>query len=128
MSMTIPAVDAIRPNDVLDKSSARPDALSGLAARFDQVMQAQPAEKSPHAVGAPSAISQVAAKGEAAVQHLFDNVRGFTSQAPAMSMQELAAHSIQLSWEMASVQFHFTACTSVAQSCKTGLQTLMKNQ
>lgn len=128
MSMTIPAVEAIRPNDVLDKSTARPEALSDLAARFDQVMQAQPYEKSHHSADATSAISQVASKGEAAVQHLFDNVRGFTAQAPAMNMQELAARSIQMSWEMASVQFHFTACTSVAQSSKSGLQTLMKNQ
>jgi type III secretion inner rod protein HrpB2 len=128
MSMTIPAVEAIRPNDVLDKSSARPEALSDLAARFGQAMQAQPYEKPHHAVGTPSAISQVAAKGEAAVQHLFDNVRGFTAQAPAMTMQDLAAQSMKLSWEMATVQFHFTACTAVSQSCKSGLQTLMKNQ
>jgi len=128
MSMPIPAVEAIRPNDVLDKASARPEPLSDLAARFDRVMQAQPYEKPHHSVGDTSAISQVAAKGEAAVQHLFDNVRGFTSRAPAMNMQELAARSIEMSWEMATVQFHFTACTSVAQSCKSGLQTLMKNQ
>jgi type III secretion system HrpB2-like protein len=128
MTMTVPAVEAIRPNDVLSQSTHRPEPLSELAARFEQVMQAHPYEKSPHAVGAPSAMSQVVSKGEAAMQHLFDNVRGFTTQAPAMNMQELTSRSIQMAWEMSAVQFHFTACTSISQSCKSGLQTLMKNQ
>ena len=128
MSMTVPAVDPIRSTDVLEKSAARPEALSDLAARFNQVMEAHPHEKSLHSVGGPSAVSQVVSKGEAAMQHLFDNVRGFTAQAPMMTMQELAAHSMKVSWEMATVQFSFTACTSIAQSSKSGMQTLMKNQ
>lgn len=128
MTLSVPAVEAIRPNDVLSHSSRRPEQLSELAARFEQVMQAHPHEQSPYAVGAPSAVSQVVSKGEVAVQHLFDNVRGFTAQAPAMNMQELASRSMQMAWEMSAVQFHFTACTSISQSCKSGLQTLMKNQ
>lgn len=128
MSMSVPAIEAIRPNDVLDHSTRRSEPLSDLAARFEQVLQAHPYEKSPHSVGAPSAVAQVVSKGEAAMQHLFDNVRGFTAQAPAMNMQELASRSMQMAWEMSAVQFHFTACTSISQSCKSGLQTLMKNQ
>jgi type III secretion system HrpB2-like protein len=128
MSMSISAIDPISAGDVLSRSSGRPEALNDLAARFNQVMETQPYEKSHHSVGGPSAVTEVVSKGEAAVQHLFDNVRGFTAQAPAMNMQELASRSIQMSWEMASVQFHFTACTSIAQNCKSGMQTLMKNQ
>ncbi len=128
MTLSVPAVEAIRPNDVLDQSTRRPEPLSDLAARFEQVLQAHPAEPSRYAVGAPSAVTQVVSKGEAAMQHLFDNVRGFTAQAPAMNMQELTSRSIQMVWEMSAVQFHFTACTAIGQSCKSGLQTLMKNQ
>lgn len=128
MTLSVPAVEAIRPNDVLSHSSHRPEQLSELAARFEQAMQARPFEPSLHPVGAPSAVSQVVSKGELAVQHLFDDVRGFTAQAPAMNMQELTSRSMQMAWEMSAVQFHFTACTSISQSCKSGLQTLMKNQ
>lgn len=128
MSLPVPAVEAIRPSEVLSQSNARPEALNELAARFEQVMQAHPYEPSANTSSAPSAVSQVVSKGEAAVQHLFDNVRAFSAQAPAMNMQDLASRSIQMAWEMSAVQFHFTACTSIGQSCKSGLQTLMKNQ
>jgi type III secretion inner rod protein HrpB2 len=128
MSMTVPEIDSIRPNDVLDKSTFRPEALSDLAARFEQAMQAQPYEAAHNPVNAPSAIAQVASKGEVAIQNLFDSVRGFSAQAPVMSMEEITSKTMQLTWELANVQFHFTACTSIAQSCKSGMQTLMKNQ
>ena len=55
-------------------------------------------------------------------------VRAFTVQAPQMSMPELAARQIELAYQVSMTQMQFNAGVYVAQSSKSGLQTLMKNQ
>jgi len=56
------------------------------------------------------------------------DMQRYVADAPNMNLQELTARSMELNLQVATQGLQFSACTSVAQSSKNGLQTLMKNQ
>jgi type III secretion inner rod protein HrpB2 len=60
--------------------------------------------------------------------HTFDEVRRFGMEAPGMSLQDMAARHIDLTYQVAMVSVQFNAGVYMAQSSKSGLQTLMRNQ
>ncbi|WP_423600149.1 hypothetical protein [Roseateles sp. MS654] len=132
--MTVPAIDAVSgaaSTQILDRAGASPDALNGLSDRFQRLMQEQPAAAAmPHdtEVGARSPVSHFIEAQEGVLRQTFDSVRSFSQQAPSMNPGELASRHIELSYQLAMVQVQFNAGVYVAQSSKSGLQTLMKNQ
>jgi len=130
MSLPVSEISAVSANPVLDRAAARPESLDALADKFGRMMETQPPEPS-HTVrpaGEASAVQHFVSQQEHALQQTFDDVRAFQLQAPSMNMQTLAARQMQLTQQMAMVQLQFNAGVYVAQSSKTGLQTLMKNQ
>jgi type III secretion inner rod protein HrpB2 len=126
----IPPIAAVPANQVLEQSAARPPALGELADKFNRMVEHQPEPAAPHgtAVGAETTISHFIGAQESAMRQSFDAVRTFSAQAPGMNPGELASRQIELSYQLSMVQVQFNAGVYVSQSCKSGLQTLMKNQ
>ena len=104
--------------------------LDSLAHKFNRLMGEDPDPSAYAAQNLHNGESQVThflRAQETALQHTFDDVRALSVQAPHMDPQELAAKHIEMSYQIAMVQVQFNASVYVAQSGKTGLQTLMKN-
>lgn len=128
--MDISSISSISVNQVMDQAGTRPDALGGLADKFNRLMEIQPPAAAPHdtAVGASSPISHFIGSQEALMRQTFDDVRSFSTQAPSMNPADLAARQIELSYQLSMMQVQFNAGVYISQSSKNGLQTLMKNQ
>jgi type III secretion inner rod protein HrpB2 len=128
--MDVSSIGSVSVNQVMDQAGTRPDALGGLADKFNRLMEIQPPAAAPHgaAVGASSPISHFIGSQEALMRQTFDDVRAFSVQAPSMNPTELAAKHIELSYQLSMVQVQFNAGVYISQSSKSGLQTLMKNQ
>lgn len=131
--MTVPAIGAVSgaaPTQVLDRAAAAPDALGGLSDRFQRLMMEHSTAPAPHGteVGERSPVSHFIEAQEGVLRQTFDSVRAFSQEAPAMNPGELASRHIALSYQLSMVQVQFNAGVYVAQSSKSGLQTLMKNQ
>ena len=128
--MDISSISSISVNQVMDQAGTKPEALGGLADKFNRLMETQPPAAAPHdtAVGASSPISHFIGSQEALMRQTFDDVRSFSTQAPSMNPTELAARHIELTYQLSMVQVQFNAGVYISQSSKSGLQTLMKNQ
>lgn len=105
--------------------------LAGLADKFNRLMADDP-DPSAYAAqnlhNGESAATRFLGQQERVLQSTFDQVRALTTQMPTMDAREVAARHIELSYQIAMVQVQFNAGVYIAQSGKTGLQTLMKNQ
>lgn len=128
--MEISSMGSVSVNQVMDQAGTKPEALGGLADKFNRMMEIQPPTAAPHGaeVGASSPISHFIGSQEALMRQTFNDVRSFTAQAPSMTPSELAARQIELSYQLSMVQVQFNAGVYISQSSKSGLQTLMKNQ
>jgi type III secretion inner rod protein HrpB2 len=129
--MTDP-IQAIAANEVLRQAAAPTPDLSAQAQRFEQLMaQTAPAETAAAPVPAhsgPTSISRTIESLDASSRHVVADMQRFVAEAPAMDLQTLTTRSMELNLQVATQGLQFSACTSVAQSSKNGLQTLMKNQ
>jgi type III secretion inner rod protein HrpB2 len=108
-----------------------PPELQGLHDKFNRAMLLEPDPKiysEQHLATSASPASAFVAQQEAVMRHTFDEVRRFSVEAPHMGVQDLAARHMELTYQMALVQVQFNAGVHMAQSSKSGLQTLMKNQ
>lgn len=128
--MTVSAIGSVSATQVMDQAATRPDSLSGLADRFNRMVQEQPTQPMPHdtEVGARSPVSHFISAQEGVLRQTFDSVRSFSLQAPSMNPSELASRQIELTYQLSMVQVQFNAGVYISQSSKSGLQTLMKNQ
>lgn len=128
--MEVSLIDPIPANKVLDHAAARPPALDYLADRFSNLLQSDPASLNLQTVGPadPTAIAGFVGKQEDAMKNLFHGVQDMVKQAPHLSIEEVTARHMELTWQMAMVSMQFNAGVYVAQGSKNGLQTLMKNQ
>lgn len=130
--MTDP-IQAIAANEVLRQAATPTPDITAQAQRFEQLMaqQPQPAEAAPAPVAAPghgNSVSHTIDSLDAASRHVVADIQQFVAEAPGMDLQTLTTRSMELNLQVATQGLQFTACTSVAQSSKNGLQTLMKNQ
>lgn len=129
--MTDP-IQAIAANEVLRQAAAPTPDLSAQAQRFEQLMaQTSPAETAAtpaQAHSGPTSISRTIESLDASSRHVVADMQRFVAEAPAMDLQTLTTRSMELNLQVATQGLQFSACTSVAQSSKNGLQTLMKNQ
>ena len=128
--MTMP-VQPMSMHQVMEKAATPGADLQGLSDRFNRLMVEHPPQEMrmpapPDESGTPA--TRFVRAQEDAMRQTFDDVRTFSMQAPTVSMPELSARHIALSYQLAMVQLQFNAGTYVAQSSKSGLQTLMKNQ
>jgi type III secretion system HrpB2-like protein len=133
--MTIPTVAVAPVESVLktaQKGVASP-AMEQLTSKFEALMQAPKAEQAnaarvASAASGPNAVTQLVDKQQALMQKSFHDVEAFTANAGNLSMQEVAAHSMKLSHDLAMANFHLQSTTAVAQGSNKSLQTLLKNQ
>ncbi|NRF72448.1 hypothetical protein HLB44_36415 [Aquincola sp. S2] len=105
--------------------------LTSLSESFNRLMAKDPdpsAYSAQNLHNSESAVTKFIGQQEKTLQGTFDQVRALTKEAPMMDAQELAARHIEMSYQMSMVQVQFNAGVYIAQSGKTGLQTLMKNQ
>jgi type III secretion inner rod protein HrpB2 len=125
-----PITETVPANAVLDHAAARPPALDHLADRFSNLLQSDPASLQLQQVGPadPTVITGFVGKQEQALQNVFSGVQSLAKQAPYLSIEEVTARHMELTWQMAMVSLQFNAGVYVAQGSKNGLQTLMKNQ
>lgn len=130
--MTDP-IQAIAAQDILRQAGGTTPDLQAQAQRFEQLMAQQPqadaAAQRPAAVSAAdSTMGRTLHTLDDASRQVTADMQRFVADAPTMDLQTLTTRSMELNLQVATQGLQFTACTSVAQSSKNGLQTLMKNQ
>jgi type III secretion inner rod protein HrpB2 len=112
-------------------AGARGPELQRLSEQFNRMMQREPDPtiySEQHLATSETPASAFVRQQETVMRNTFDEVRRFSVEAPHMDMQSLAARHMDLVYQMALVQVQYNAGVHMAQSSKTGLQTLMKNQ
>ncbi len=126
------SIDALSSQRVLEHATAQPnDDLRTLSDRFDRLMAHEPdatAHNEPLNNHRQTMASQFVDRGSSVMRETFEKIQHFRDDAPYLDMRELSSRHAELAMQIAVTQFHFNACSQVAQSGKSGLQTLMKNQ
>lgn len=130
--MTDP-IQAIAAQDILRQAGGTTPDLQAQAQRFEQLMAQQPqadaaAQRPQAASAADSTMGKTLHTLDDASRQVTADMQRFVAEAPGMDLQTLTTRSMELNLQVATQGLQFTACTSVAQSSKNGLQTLMKNQ
>jgi type III secretion inner rod protein HrpB2 len=127
----IEAVQGISNTTAAAAAGPRPPEVQHLADQFDRMMAREPdvtifSEQHLGIQGTPA--TAFVKSQEALMRHTYDDIRRFSIEAPQMGMQELASRHIDLTYQLAMVQLQFNAGVYLAQSGKSGIQTLMRNQ
>lgn len=130
--MTDP-IQAIAAQDILRQAGGTTPDLQAQAQRFEQLMAQQPpadtaAQRPATVSAADSTMGRTLHTLDDASRQVTADMQRFVADAPTMDLQTLTTRSMELNLQVATQGLQFTACTSVAQSSKNGLQTLMKNQ
>ncbi|WP_322027450.1 type III secretion protein HrpB2 [Burkholderia sp. BCC1977] len=100
-----------------------------LVDRFQALMRdAQPLPPDIQHAGGPSAIDRVMGAQQQALDTTFQDVDSFVANAQSMSIAELTAHQMQLMSELTVATFNLNVGSGLAQSGKSAVQTLFKNQ
>ena len=129
--MSIDSIKAFSPNSVMDAAATKSPDLQSLSDKFSKAMGPEHAEAgaTEHQASAEhSTMGEYIAAQEKAMRDTMEKMHDFSAKAPQMDMQEANAKHIELTYQMAMTQVQFNAGVQVAQSAKSGLQTLMKNQ
>ena len=127
----VPAIEAISSQHLLERAAQPSSDLQSLSERFDRLMDGDPVAQEhnkAHNNDKDTVATTFVGKGEAMMRETFQSMNDFMLDAPGLDHKELAMRHMQLSLQVALTQFQFNACVHVAQSSKTGIQTLMKNQ
>ena len=126
MSLSITPVPAI---DVLQSASPQQGPCAALAEKFAALMNRAPEASAVEAGSSPALAQALLQQDEAMRKSLQDMHAMAKAQTdPHASDTEMTARQIELTYEIATVQFQFNAGVYIAQSSKNGLQTLMRNQ
>jgi type III secretion system HrpB2-like protein len=130
MTLAIEAVGAV--SDVVSQASTRTPEMGQLADKFNRLMEHDPqgaaACDRPTHNDHVSVASEVLGKEDKMLKQTLQAIQDFGVQAPHLSIQEMAAKHIELVYQMTSASMQFNSGAHVAQSLKSGLSTLMKNQ
>jgi type III secretion inner rod protein HrpB2 len=102
------------------------DANAALVERFNRLMETAPPQVS--GGGVPTALTDFVKQQQTLYTQADNKAAAFGRDAPSLSMEQLAIRQVELIQAVSQAQTQFTATTAIAQSSKSGLQTLMKNQ
>jgi len=105
--------------------------LQSLSDSFNRMMAREPDPSifsEQHLSQQGSVASHFIQAQETALRKTFDDVRALSVEAPHLGMSELVSRHIDLQYQIAATQMQYNAGVYLAQSSKSGLQTLMKNQ
>ncbi|OWQ47960.1 hypothetical protein [Roseateles sp. L2-2] len=130
--MTDP-IQAISAHEMIRQAATPTPDLQAQTQKFEQLMarepQPDPSAAHANAIGhTDSTMSKTLHTLDDASRQVTADMQRYVADAPNMNLQELTARSMELNLQVATQGLQFSACTSVAQSSKNGLQTLMKNQ
>lgn len=75
-----------------------------------------------------SVVSKAVEAQDAQFQQDISDLSKLSDDMPQMSMAEITDHSIKMMFEMANMQMNMQVKMSLAESSKSSVQTLMKNQ
>jgi type III secretion system HrpB2-like protein len=116
---------------VMEQAGAKTPEMGQLAERFNRLMAHDPQAadydrptRNDHA----SVAGEVLGQEDRMLKQTLHAIQDFGVQAPHLSLQEMTAKHIELVYQMTSAQMQFNSGAHVAQSFKSGLSTLMKNQ
>jgi type III secretion inner rod protein HrpB2 len=123
--MTIPPVSPI---DVLQSAAPQQGPSEALAQKFAALMERVPEANFAEA-GAQPGLAQTLLKQDEAMRKSLQDMHALAkANTSTANDNEMTARQIELTYEIATVQFQFNAGVYLAQSAKNGLQTLMRNQ
>jgi type III secretion inner rod protein HrpB2 len=125
MSPVTPPLSAI---DVLQGASPQQGPSEALAQKFAALMDRLP-EAGGAEAGGPSGLAQSLLQQDEAMRKSLQDMHALAkANTSNANDNEITARQIELTYEIATVQFQFNAGVYLAQSGKNGLQTLMRNQ
>ncbi|OXJ06586.1 hypothetical protein [Burkholderia sp. AU6039] len=78
--------------------------------------------------GQPSPVANAIAAQDAEFMKAMADVQRLPEEIPGMSLTELTDRSVQMMFELASMQMNMQVKMSLVESSKSSVQTLMKNQ
>ncbi|KKL33584.1 hypothetical protein WR30_23735 [Burkholderia contaminans FFH2055] len=130
--MSIDPVSQLAPA-ALDATAATPAAASPatteLGDKFTALMARAPMAPPEHAGShLSSSVSKAIEAQDVQFRHTIEDVGKLTADLPGMSMTEMTQRTIQMMYEMTSMQMNMQVKMSLAESSKSSVQTLMKNQ
>jgi type III secretion inner rod protein HrpB2 len=125
MTLPISAVSAI---DVMQKASPQQGPSQALQDKFAALMDRVPEASSAEASSASGLGHALLQQDEAMRKSLQDMHALAKANNINANDNEITARQIELTYEIATVQFQFNAGVYLAQSSKNGLQTLMRGQ
>lgn len=114
--------------DILAHASAPGDSMAGLTDKFASIM-GRASEVPPSETAEPSTLANVLINQDETMRKNIQSMQDLASaQTTGLSDQELTQRQIELTYQITTAQFQFNAGVYLAQSSKTGFQTLMRNQ
>ncbi|RQS36245.1 type III secretion protein HrpB2 [Burkholderia sp. Bp8992] len=130
--MSIDPVSQLAPA-ALDATAATPataaPATTELGDKFTALMARAPMAPPEHAGShLSSSVSKAIEAQDVQFRHTIEDVGKLTADLPGMSMTEMTHRTIQMMYEMTSMQMNMQVKMSLAESSKSSVQTLMKNQ
>ncbi|SMQ95994.1 type III secretion protein HrpB2 [Xanthomonas fragariae] len=127
----VPPVAPITASTSLSTQAVSPMAAPNqtLVNRFQALMQSSsPLPPTMQRVGEPSMLSRLVDVQNNGVRTMNEHVDAFSMQAPTMGMEEMVSQQMKLMNELTMVGFNLNVSVGVAQSGKSAVQTLFKNQ
>ena len=125
MTMPISPISAI---DVMQSASPQNGPSQGLAEKFAALMERVPEASSVEASSTSGLGHALLQQDEAMRKSLQDMHALAKANNINANDNEITARQIELTYEIATVQFQFNSGVYLAQSSKNGLQTLMRGQ
>ena len=130
MTETVSALSGQATTPPPSMPSANPE-LQNLSHRFNEMMAREPdpsiyTEQHLQSTGSP--VSAFVRSQEHMMSQTFEKMQALGRDAPNLDMHQLLARQMELQQQMVMVSLQFSSSTYIAQSGKSGLQTLMKNQ
>ncbi|MGM9488009.1 type III secretion protein [Ideonella sp. YS5] len=125
MTMPISPISAI---DVMQSASAQNGPAQGMAQKFAALMERVPEASSVEA-SSSSGLGQALLQQDEAMRKSLQDMHALAKANNINANDnEITARQIELTYEIATVQFQFNSGVYLAQSSKNGLQTLMRGQ
>ncbi|WP_439387802.1 type III secretion protein [Ideonella sp. YS5] len=123
--MPISPISAI---DVMQSASAQNGPAQGMAQKFAALMERVPEASSVEA-SSSSGLGQALLQQDEAMRKSLQDMHALAKANNINANDnEITARQIELTYEIATVQFQFNSGVYLAQSSKNGLQTLMRGQ
>lgn len=126
--MNITSPMQVSATDILAQASAPGNSMAALSDKFASIMNR--ASEVPASEGAePSTLASVLINQDETMRKNVQDMQDLAAaQTTGVSDKEMMQRQMELTFQITTAQFQFNAGVYLAQSSKTGFQTLMRNQ